>query len=187
MPVLTNSRREIFANLVARGKSQVEAYTLAGYNPSDTNGCTLANTPEVAARIQEIRMIVAAKTQVTNERVLSELARLGFSDITDLVTVDRGKVQVADTVGLSSNTTAAIAEISQTRDGIKIKMHDKRAALESLGKHLGLWKDAGDVNLTVSLVDLVNGSYKLEAGELTATEGKVIEAQPEAPASGENE
>ncbi len=187
MPVLPNSRREIFANLVARGKTQTEAYVLAGYAESTTNPSVLANTPDVAARIVEIRDIAAARAQVSADRVLAELSRLGFSDIADVVSIKGGKVHVADTDSLSRDVRATISEISEGRDGLKVKFHDKVAALDKLGKHLGLWKDAGDVNLTVSLVDLVNGSYKLEAGELTATDGKVIEAQPEAPASGENE
>jgi len=167
MSVLSNVRREMFANLVARGKSKAEAYTLAGYAKSQSNPATLAADPDVAQRIAEIRGLAAARAQVSADRVLAELARLGFSDITDAVKIERGKVLVNDTNDMPADLRAAISEISEGRDGVKVKFHDKVAALDKLGKHLGLWKDgAGDVNLTVQLVDLVNGSYKLEAGEL---------------------
>ncbi len=181
MPPLDNTKHEIFAQKVAQGKTLGQAYALAGYAESDSNAGNLARSPTVAGRIAEIKGISAARAQVSADRVLAELARIGFADITQAVTIERGKVLVSDTNDIPPDIRAAMSEISQGRDGIKIKMHDKRAALESLGKHLGLWKDAGDVNLTVSLVDLVNGSYKLEAGELTATDGKVIEAQPNPP------
>ena len=50
------------------------------------------------------------------------------------------------------------------RDGVVIKLHDKRAALENLGKHLGLFKENTALNVNISLADLVNGSYKIEKG-----------------------
>ncbi len=187
MPPLDNTKHEIFAQKVAQGKTLGQAYALAGYAESDSNAGNLARSPTVAGRIAEIKGISAARAQVSADRVLAELSRLGFSDIADVVSIKGGKVYVADTDSLSRDVRATISEISEGRDGLKVKFHDKVAALDKLGKHLGLWKDTGDVNLTVSLVDLVNGSYKLEAGELTATDGKVIEAQPEPPASGENE
>ena len=43
-----------------------------------------------------------------------------------------------------------------------VKMSDKRAALDTLAKHLGLTTERVDLQVSVSLADLVNGSYKLE-------------------------
>ena len=43
-----------------------------------------------------------------------------------------------------------------------VKMSDKRAALDTLAKHLGMMSDRVDMNVTIGLADLVNGSYKLE-------------------------
>jgi hypothetical protein len=41
---------------------------------------------------------------------------------------------------LDENTAAAIAEVSQGSTGaLRIKMHDKLAALVALGKHLGMF------------------------------------------------
>ena len=66
------------------------------------------------------------------------------------------------------------------RDGVVIKLHDKRAALENLGKHLGLFKENTALNVNISLADLVNGSYKIEKGEIAPP---VIEAKA-LPANG---
>jgi phage terminase small subunit len=164
--MLSNPAQEIFANQCARGKSQSEAYTIAGYKENPGNASNLAARPEVAARINEIKMIIAARAQVTAERVLAEMARIGFADITQAVRVENGKVQVIDSAQLSADVTAAIAEVSETRDGVKLKMHDKRAALEALGKHLGLFKENVNIDVNLSLADLVNGSYKLDRGAL---------------------
>ncbi len=165
MPQLDNPKHEIFANNVARGKTLSDAYVVAGYKEDDANASTLAQNPDIKKRIQEITGIVSARAQVSAERVLAELARIGFAKATDVITIKDGKVIVADTASLSPDIQAAISEISQTRDGLKVKMHDKRAALENLGKHLGLFKENIDLNVNVSLADLVNGSYKIEAGE----------------------
>jgi phage terminase small subunit len=181
MPVLSSPRRETFANLVARGKTQLEAYVLAGYTESMSNPATLANTPEVAERIKEIQRVIAAKAQVTGERVLAELARLGFSDVTEAVQVKNGKVVIKDTDELPADLRAAISEISQSRDGLKVKFHDKVAALEKLGKHLGMFKDTLDVNLNVSLLDLVNGSYKLEQGQVVEADVTSAIEPPDKP------
>jgi hypothetical protein len=42
----------------------------------------------------------------------------------------------------SKETLDAIAEVSQQANGaLRVKMHDKHAALVSLGRHLGLFDD----------------------------------------------
>lgn len=166
MPILPIASQEIFAQNVARGKTQAEAYVIAGYKENQGNATSLACRPEVAARISEIKLVAAARANVTAERVLAELARIGFADLTAAVSVVDGKVQIIDTAKLSPDITAAISEIREGRDGVTVKFHDKRAALENLGKHLGLFKENIDLNVNVSLADLVNGSYKLDAGEL---------------------
>ena len=43
---------------------------------------------------------------------------------------------------------AAVAELADTKEGVRIKLHPKLPALESLAKHLGLYRpEALDVNL----------------------------------------
>jgi phage terminase small subunit len=175
MPILDNAKHELFAQQIARGKTLTEAQTIAGLSENAGNAVTMRDRPEVTERIKELKSVAAARANVSAERVLAELARIGFADITETIKIVDGKVQVADTAQLSADTRAAISEISQGRDGIKVKLHDKRAALENLGKHLGLFKENIDLNVNVSLADLVNGSYKLERGELTPDSAPAIE------------
>ena len=112
--------------------------------------------------------------QVSVDRVVAELARIGFANVTDAVQVNNGKVYLIDSDKLTPDLKAAIAEIRQTREGVVNKFHDKRAALENLGKHLGLFKENTALNVNISLADLVNGSYKIEKGEIAPP---VIEAK----------
>ena len=173
MARLDHPAHEIFAQHCARGKTQIQAYALAGYAPNDGDASNLANRADIKARVQQITGIVAARAEASAERVLAELARLGFSDVTQAIEIKRGHVKIKDTQELSADVKAAISEIRQGRDGVTVKFHDKGRALELLGKHLGLFKENVNIDVNISLADLVNGSYQLER------DGKVIEHQGE--------
>jgi phage terminase small subunit len=52
------------------------------------------------------------------------------------------RVSLVPSKELDDDTGKAIAEVSQTVNGaLRIKMHDKHAALVSIGKHLGMFVD----------------------------------------------
>jgi hypothetical protein len=57
---------------------------------------------------------------------------------------ETGEMRIANGVAMIDSseldeTAAAIAEVAQTRNGIKFKFHDKRAALMDIGRHLGMF------------------------------------------------
>lgn len=54
MPILSNAKHETFANGVADGLKQIDAYERAGYPRSASAASQLFNKAEVQARIQEI-------------------------------------------------------------------------------------------------------------------------------------
>jgi hypothetical protein len=83
MPVLDNRRRELFTQLLFQGFSAVDAYEKAGYKRHDGNACTLANHPEVLARLEEIRgegeqgwpvgtRAIAARANVTVDTLIDD-------------------------------------------------------------------------------------------------------------------
>ncbi len=100
---------------------------------------------------------------MTVEQVVRELKLIGFSDIrkvvswrNELVTrTEKGKdgepvmvevvmprVTIVDADKISDEAAAAVAEVSQTVNGaLRVKLHDKHAALVSIGKHLGMFVD----------------------------------------------
>jgi phage terminase small subunit len=100
---------------------------------------------------------------VTVEQVVRELTLIGFSDIrkvvswrNELVTrTEKGKdgepvmvlmprVTIVDADKISDDAAAAVAEVSQTVNGaLRVKMHDKHAALVSIGRHLGMFRRQG--------------------------------------------
>lgn len=50
-------------------------------------------------------------------------------------------IELTDSGELDDETAAAISEVSQTKEGVKIKMHDKKGALVDIGRHLGMFVD----------------------------------------------
>jgi phage terminase small subunit len=176
MPVLSNPKWELFAQEVASGTSASEAYVKAGFKPNDGNARTLRAKQAVNTRIQAIlneREHIHAKaiekaiedTGISIGRVLTELAKIGFSDIRkavkwgDGVAVfdESGNVQISNGVALvgsdsiDDETAGAIAEVSQTKDGLKVKLHDKRGALVDIGRHLGMFKDKLEIEAKVEV------------------------------------
>jgi phage terminase small subunit len=109
----------------------------------------------VSGLISEALKARSERTFITADRVLTELAKIGFADIRKAVQWGKGLavpdetgemriangVAMIDSSELDDQTAAAIAEVAQTRDGIKIKFHDKRAALMDIGRHLGMFKE----------------------------------------------
>jgi phage terminase small subunit len=145
-----------------------------GYRGSDGNTATLAKRPEIRRRVEEIKGEAAAAAQVSVRRTVTELARIAFADISEAVEIVDSKVRVKDTAQWSANLKAAVAEISDGREGLRIKFHSKPQAIETLARHLSMYRDNVDLNVNVSLADLVNGSYKIEKGEIAPP---VIEAK----------
>jgi len=160
-----------------------QAAIRAGYSAHTANriGPETLLRPHVAAAVAALQAALAAKAGVTRERIVAELAKIGFSDIRKAVSwrpfvteieVDEdsgeqrlsvtNQVQVVASDDLDDETAAAISEISQSdKGGLKVKLYDKRAALVDLGKHLGMFverhehtgKDGGPIRTIAELTD----------------------------------
>ena len=95
------------------------------------------------------------RTEVTADRVVTELAKLGFANAGEYFKWGPGGITLKDQEELTPDQQAAVAEVSQTitdKGGtIRLKLHDKRAALVDLGRHLGIFKDG--IDLTVRYED----------------------------------
>lgn len=166
MAALDNPRHERFAQALAEGMSATDAYVWAGFKANDGNASRLKGNERVVARLAELTAKGAERAEVTVERVVRELAKIGFSDIrkvvkwsgSELLDEVDGKdgeggepqliVRAANLVCLVNSediddeTAGCISEVSQSKEGaLKVKLHDKRAALVDLGKHLGMFKE----------------------------------------------
>lgn len=142
----------------------------AGYAPATArnayawinteNGAT-PTKPRVRAEIDRRMAELSRRTGITTERVMMELARIAFADITDVA--DPGSCTVNPAA--SRADTAAIASVRVKKgddwEEREVKLYDKTRALELIGKRLGMFAD--NVKLTGPLpviVDDCDGGQK---------------------------
>lgn len=85
------------------------------------------------------------RTEVTQDRVLQELAYIAFAKVTDYATVKDDVVKIKNTDELKEEQIRAISGIKEGKFGIELKLNDKEKALELLGRHLGMWNDKLDI------------------------------------------
>lgn len=115
----------------------------------------LLRNVKVAEYISERMEKRQKRTEVTQDRVVQELAAIAFARATDYVTIQANGpaaiVMVKSTEDLSEEQVRAIAGIKEGANGIEIKLNDKEKALELLGRHLGMWNDK--LNLNVLAID----------------------------------
>lgn len=80
--------------------------------------------------------------EITGNRVLRELAAIGFASMADFCHWSTEGIELLHSGQLTKEQTAAIAEISESSTGkgaVRIKTHAKLKALEMLGRHLGIF------------------------------------------------
>lgn len=160
-------KRERFIKEYLIDLNATQAAIRAGYSPKTAGqiGEEILKKPEIRAAVKQEMDKRAARIEITADRVLRELASIGFADTTQAVKIKGGNVRVTDTDKLPEDTRRAIAEIRQTvtKEGgsLGIKFHDKKGALELLGKHLGIWTEGdgdGDAPQVVKVhVEVVDG------------------------------
>lgn len=120
-----------------------QAAIRAGYS-ADTAGVIgheNLNKPYLRAYIDRRMAKREIRTEITQDKVLQELAKIGFANIDDYVEVDGDLVVIKDTKDISEDKISAISSIKQGANGIEVKLHDKVRALENIGRHLGMFKD----------------------------------------------
>jgi phage terminase small subunit len=130
----------------------------AGYSKRTANaqGSRLLANVSVAAAISAKSQKRAEKLEITADRVLNELALLGFSNMMDFLNVSEGGAVTVDLSKLTRDQAAAIQEVTVEeyveRTGpeaedvekvkrTKFKLSDKRGSLELLGRYLKLFTD----------------------------------------------
>lgn len=155
-----------------------QAAIRAGYSAktAEVQGPRLLGNVRIQAAVQSAMSRREKRTEITQDRVLQELAKIGFADIRKAVRWSNQQREVQSEEGvptlesevllvpsaeMDDATAAAISEVSQGQHGLRIKMHDKRAALVDMGRHLGMF---------------------VEKSEVTVKDGGVLRAPPEVSA-----
>jgi len=138
-----------------------QAAIRAGYSPRTAKsiGQRLLTFVDVQAAIQEAMKNREKRTLVTADMVVAELAKMGFSNIGKYAKWSGDSVSLEPSEALGEDELACVAEVSQTAtqngNSVKFKLHDKKGALELLGRHLGMFTENLNVTgeLAVKIID----------------------------------
>jgi phage terminase small subunit len=147
-----------------------QAAIRAGYSPKTAHviGQENLRKPAVQIALQAKRQKIEQSTEITIERVLKEFARLGFQDPRKLFNDDGSPKGIHE---LDDDTAAAIAglDVMEIYEGSgkdrqfvgylkKYRLADKKGALDSIGKHLGMFVDKKEIagELKISYEDVLS-------------------------------
>ena len=155
-------KQKIFADEYLIDLNATRAYRVAypSVKKDETaraNGSRMLTNANVARYIVERMEERQKRTEITQDRVVQELAAIAFARATDYAEVRYNGVNsvvvIKPTAELSDEQICAIAGIKEGANGIEIKLNDKEKALELLGRHLGMWNDkldvAGDMDMKI--------------------------------------
>lgn len=141
----------------------------AGYAPkrADATAYNLLRNTEISTAIREEMEARAKRTEITQDRVLLEIARLAFNDPRKafdengaLKPIQEWPDEVAAAVSSIKINEIKDSEGNHIGETKEIKFWDKGKQIELAGRHLGMWNDkltlGGDKNnpiLTKELTD----------------------------------
>lgn len=155
-----------------------------------TNGSRLLTNANIQEEITKQQQKIQERTQITQDMIVQELAKIAFSNATDYVKVvtrptirriwnkeeekyvyEEGDVYeqdiiLKDTKDLTDDQKAAISSIKNTKHGIAIEQCNKVEALHLLGQHLGMFKNNQPV--------IVNNNVPNPYNNLTVEELKAL-------------
>lgn len=172
MPELNNKQHEAFCSAYLKHFSAHKAAIEAGYAESYAHSFSheILAREDVQMRLTEIvHSINGGSTEVTVEKVLTELHRIASSD---LVMAFDEKNCLLPLVDIPEDIRRCIASIEvdeiwegfgaeRTQVGVtkKIKLWDKNKALEMLGKYLKLFVERKELSVSDSLEALLTASW----------------------------
>lgn len=162
---LTPKQRRFVEEYLRNGENAAAAYRAAYGTKASPLRCSqeahrLLRHPKIAPivtaaheRAEKATERVLDRYEVSKERIIAELARLGFANMQDYMRAGPDGDPYLDFSALTPDQAAALAEVTveDFKDGrgedardvrrVKFKLYDKRAALVDLGRHLGLFKE----------------------------------------------
>lgn len=152
--VKLTAKQALFVSEYLLDLNATQAAIRAGYSKKTAKEIGYENLTKlhIAAAISKKFDARVERTEVTQDAVVAELARIAFADIRDLFEWDEERVAYVPSGNLTADQAAAIAGVEAKtvrftdKDGnqterieLKLKTCDKIGALRELGKHLGVF------------------------------------------------
>lgn len=177
-------RQERFVDCYLEHLDASRAYREAGYKARTksaiwTGACEILRNPKVQAALAKKRAAIERRTEISQDQVRMELAKIAFFDPRRLFD-EQGKF--IDIPKLSAEVAAAISSIEITTNGdgervTKVRWCSKIDALDKLCRHLGMYEykvrlmgleaelaALTDEEIEGELIELERGDYKRLTG-----------------------
>lgn len=142
-----NDRQASFVQEYLVDLNATRAAVRAGYSIESARfiGAENLTKPNIVEAIAEAMHRRSERTEITQDKVLRELAAIGFSSPRDVMSWSDDGVRVKDSAELTDAEAAIVSEVSDVNlgdgaRGIKIKLNSKLDALKAIGQHLGMFK-----------------------------------------------
>ena len=167
-----NEKQARFAGEYLKDLNATQAAIRAGYSEktAGSQAFELLKKPEIQAAIEAGMQERSERTAITQDRVLQELARLAFFDPRKMFHGDGSPKAIHE---LDDDTAAVIVGLDVVNIGnaevgegkvLKYKIADKGSALANAMRHLGMFNDKLDLNVTGALAERLARAKKRSEG-----------------------
>ena len=156
-----NDKQQRFVDEYLKDLNATQAAIRAGYSAKTAYAIAekLLRKAEIQQAVQDAKKARSKRTEITQDRVLQELARLAFFDPRKMFHWDGSPKAIHE---LDDDTAAAVSGLDVVNIGnsdvgigqvLKYKIADKGAALANAMRHLGMFTDKLDVSITGALAE----------------------------------
>jgi len=172
---IKSERVQFILNLVnprnkSIGTAYAKAYPGCKMNTAFANGSRLLQNAEISGAVEKIRALivdrVTKKLEVTEEKLVAEMAKIAYVDAGDIGTWDKNTLILNSSEELPPELTAAIESVRrvETAEGVRVevKFHDKKGALDSLFRYKGLFeKDMEQLGAAIGKAIIVTAKQSI--------------------------
>lgn len=146
------------------GGNGKEAAIAVGYKESGAS--KLASKILALDNVQEYlakrRVAVTQAAAMDTEEIAAELAKIARGKITDVMSWNEATVALKPSSAITDDAAAAIESVEQTMSGLKVKMHSKKGALDSLARINGAFKD--NLNVGGDIIEQLRAKMAADDG-----------------------
>lgn len=157
-------------------KAYQKAYN-SSYIVANSEGYKLLVKPCIKSEIEKLKQHKLNQAMLSEEDIFQRYMDIAFSDITDYVNFGKREIEVSkdeddNPVMIEVNYVdfkdsnevdgTIISEISQGKNGVSIKLHDKMKALQWLSDHMNIATDKQKAELEVLKSKIVNNEKTKE-------------------------
>lgn len=168
-------KQQLFCIYYIRCFNATKAYQKAygcGYTTAVTNGPALLGNTRIKEEILQLKQDRLNREFLSESDIFQKYMDIAFADINDFVDISAGFVTAKD--GIDGTI---VSEVSDTQNGVKIKLADRMKALQWLSDHMDLAteKQKAEIALLKAKVQTDDGDEVADDGFLEALNGTAAE------------